>query len=186
MSQSVYEDFVRQLELIKEQYDKLGWVLIAEPHYFYSELYDSRTGKVRRVAGETDMIAIDKEGKYHIIDFKTSKKTFHDQYGPNGQKLFNPFTDLNPNQALNDSRTQERTTKAFYTDQQAMYTIMLQDNLDGAVVASRELLPFVVGWKKQYDNKDTSLGHSITAKVDGEQPITKIKNEIEETDPTTK
>jgi hypothetical protein len=52
------------------------------------------------------MIAVDREGKYHIIDFKTSKNRFHDQYGPGGQKLFNPFTDLKSDNALNDNRRQ--------------------------------------------------------------------------------
>lgn len=185
MSEDVYNDFVRQLQAVQKQYDDLGWTLIAEPHYFYSEIYDNRTGRVRRVAGETDMIAIDKEGKYHIIDFKTSKNTFHDQYGPGGQKLFNPFTDLKTDRALNDNRTQQRSTKAFYTDQQAMYTIMLQDNLDGAVVASRELLPFTISWNRTYETKETSLGTSISARMSGEKPISRIKNEIEATDPST-
>ena len=185
MSEDVYNDFVRQLRLIQKQYDDLGWVLIPEPNYFYSQLYDNRTGKVRRVAGETDMIAIDKEGNYHIIDFKTSKNTFHDVYGPGGQKMFNPFTDLKSDRALNDTRRQQRSTKEYYTDQQAMYTIMLQDNLDGAKVVSRELLPFTVAWNKEYENKDTSLGMSFSARTKGEKPIVSIKNEIEATDPTT-
>ena len=104
MDENTYNDFVRQLNLIKEEYDKLGWTLIAEPHYFYSELYDNRTGKVRRVAGETDMIAIDKQGNYHIIDFKTSKNNFHTTYGPGGVANFNSFEQIKVTHALNDTR----------------------------------------------------------------------------------
>lgn len=185
MDEEVYNDFVRQLIRIKEQYDILGWELIAEPQYFYSEIYDNRTGRVRRVAGETDMIAVDKEGKYHIIDFKTSKNRFHDEYGPGGVKSFNPFTELKSDRALNDNRQQQRSTKEFYTDQQSMYTIMLQDNLNESVVASREILPFVVGWNKEYKELDTSLGHSISARINTEKPLKSIKNEIGLTDPTT-
>ena len=38
--------------------------------------FDSKTGKRVNIAGETDMIAVDQDGGIHIIDFKTSKKSF--------------------------------------------------------------------------------------------------------------
>ena len=66
-----------------------------------------------------------------------------------------------------------------------MYAIMLSDNLNGSVVASREILPFVVGWNKEYKELNTSLGHSISARINTEKPIESIKNEIELLDPTT-
>lgn len=184
MAETVYEDFLRQLKRIKQQYDDLGWVLVAQPHYFYSTFFDNRTGSVVKIAGETDMIGIDKEGNYHVIDFKTSKKRFHDEW-VGGQKEFNPFTDLRSDMALNDQRVQARSTKDFYTDQQSLYNMMMEDNLDAPVV-SRELLPFVVSYKKSQSEKSTVLGTSFTARIDGiHQPIEKIKNEIPETDPET-
>jgi len=63
---------LQELNEIKIHYNNLGWALFAQPVYLYTEFYDSTTGQIRRIAGETDMIAVDKNGHYHIIDFKTS------------------------------------------------------------------------------------------------------------------
>jgi ATP-dependent exoDNAse (exonuclease V) beta subunit len=65
--------------------------------------YDNDSKQVRRVAGETDMIAVDKEGRYHIIDFKTSLWSYADQIDNRTKSIFNSLDSPKP-RALNDSR----------------------------------------------------------------------------------
>lgn len=57
---------IHDLYMLAEQYDRLGWVLSTEPIVWYNKFNRGW------VAGETDMVAVDREGKVHIIDFKTS------------------------------------------------------------------------------------------------------------------
>lgn len=61
------ENFVKQLVAIKEQYDRLGWKIISEPVTWRGEFKD-----VGKIAGETDLLAVDKHGDVTIIDIKTS------------------------------------------------------------------------------------------------------------------
>jgi hypothetical protein len=75
MDEKLYYKILQQLDTIRQIYIDRGWKLVTEPVYLHSELQDA-DDKIIRVAGETDMIAVDKQGRYHIIDFKTSYKTF--------------------------------------------------------------------------------------------------------------
>ena len=70
---------VSQLKEIKEYYETtLGWKLCTDPYMLCATLMVD--GKEMLVAGETDCIAIDKDGKRHIIDFKThnAEKKYHE------------------------------------------------------------------------------------------------------------
>lgn len=69
MAEDAFEDLVQQLKERKQYYEEtLGWVLDTTPHIWHCTL---RNGQ--RAAGETDMIAVDRDGKLHILDFKTTK-----------------------------------------------------------------------------------------------------------------
>lgn len=69
MSEDTFNDLVSQLKDAKRYYEEeLEWVLDTTPHVWYCTLKNGQ-----RVAGETDMIAIDKDGKIHVLDFKTTK-----------------------------------------------------------------------------------------------------------------
>lgn len=74
--------FVDIINQMRERYDyytnKLGWKLLALPLTWRANF--KNTGWV---SGETDLIGVDKEGKIHIIDFKTSKNTFEMVHTPN-------------------------------------------------------------------------------------------------------
>jgi len=58
--------------------ETLGWKLSTIPFTIRAQ-FDN----IGWVAGQTDMIGVDKNGRIHIIDFKTSKYTFGSQYTPN-------------------------------------------------------------------------------------------------------
>jgi hypothetical protein len=62
-----FEQTVKDLYLIGREYEKLEWELISDPIVWYNKF------KRGYIAGETDMIAVDKDGNIHIIDFKTAK-----------------------------------------------------------------------------------------------------------------
>lgn len=74
-SQSMSDEQIRNLVIelagLLKQFNDLGWTLITNAYTWHAEFPG-----VGRVAGETDMIGIDRDGKIHIIDFKTSKYSF--------------------------------------------------------------------------------------------------------------
>lgn len=74
-SQSMSDEQIRKLVIelagLKKQFDDLGWTLITNAYTWHAEFPG-----VGRVAGETDMLGVDQDGKIHIIDFKTSKYQF--------------------------------------------------------------------------------------------------------------
>ena len=71
MSDEQIRDLVIELAGILKQFTDLGWVLNTNAYTWHAEFPG-----VGRVAGETDMIGIDQDGKIHIIDFKTSRLQF--------------------------------------------------------------------------------------------------------------
>ena len=79
-SQSMSDEQIRKLVIelagLKKQFDDLGWTLVTNAYTWHAEFPG-----VGRVAGETDMIGIDRDGKIHIIDFKTSKYSFAETRG---------------------------------------------------------------------------------------------------------
>lgn len=150
MSEDTFNEILRQLMEIKEVYDARGWKLITDPCYLYSELQD-KEGKITRVAGETDMIAVDKDGKYHIIDFKTSYSTFVPRLV--GNTMYDRFSQALP---TIDSRTSyprnaKRTYRQQYSNQLTVYSVMLDNNTNGNV-GSISLLPWHIGYDPHSDD----------------------------------
>lgn len=78
MSDEQIRDLVIELAGILKQFTDLGWVLNTNAYTWHAEFPG-----VGRVAGETDMIGIDQDGKIHIIDFKTSRLQFAKTRGRN-------------------------------------------------------------------------------------------------------
>jgi len=70
-SESALNTLVHQLLQIHKQFDDLGWKIVSDPFTWRAEFKG-----VGKVAGETDLIAVDKTGGIHIIDIKTSKYGF--------------------------------------------------------------------------------------------------------------
>ena len=62
-----FVDTIDRLYNIGRTYEDLGWELSTDSIVWYSKLSDGY------VAGETDMLAVDRNGDIHIIDFKTAK-----------------------------------------------------------------------------------------------------------------
>ena len=65
-SKKAFANTIKDLYELAKQYRDLGWVLSTDKIVWYSEFESGW------VAGETDMIAVDKDGNIHIVDFKTA------------------------------------------------------------------------------------------------------------------
>jgi len=69
-----YDEFKRTIDQLRKAYwyytEKLQWKLLTLPLTWRAKF---NTGWM---AGETDLIAVDKDGDIHIIDFKTSMRPF--------------------------------------------------------------------------------------------------------------
>lgn len=139
MNGDTFKSIISQLKSIQEYYNSLGWTLYTQPYTWHTSRFDSKTGKRVNIAGETDMIAVDQDGGIHIIDFKTSKKSFTRKSGGK--------TDLE--KVDPGYRT---SWIGFYSEQQTMYKLMMQDNSLEFNIKSVELLPFNVKWKKDGDS----------------------------------
>lgn len=79
-SEPALNTLVHQLLQIHKQFDDLGWRIVSDPFTWRAEFKG-----IGKVAGETDLIAVDKTGGIHIIDIKTSKYGFSQQKKYNGQ-----------------------------------------------------------------------------------------------------
>jgi len=74
-----FDSLIRSLRVMYEYYtNTLGWKLTTLPFTIRAQFND-----LGWVAGQPDMIGIDKNGRVHIIDFKTSKYTFGSVLTPN-------------------------------------------------------------------------------------------------------
>ena len=58
---------IKDLYELAKQYRDLGWILSTDKIVWHSQFESGW------VAGETDMLAVDRDGNIHIIDFKTAK-----------------------------------------------------------------------------------------------------------------
>nr|DAR56590.1 MAG TPA: Mitochondrial genome maintenance exonuclease 1, DNA complex, DNA exonuclease [Crassvirales sp.] len=70
MTDAIFKDTVKEFEKIQAEFVKRGWVVDTTPYTWY---FTAPNGQ--RVAGETDLIAIDKDGNIHVLDFKTTKNS---------------------------------------------------------------------------------------------------------------
>lgn len=144
MDQKALDKFVEQCKDLKSIYDALGWELMPNRAVFTYQVYDNQTDKNVNIAGETDMIAVDKQGNYHIIDFKTSYKSFDSFFDSKGN-LINLFESV---PSSYKGKRAKRSTKEQYENQQTMYSLMVESTLDGTV-QSVEIMPFTLNYDSQ-------------------------------------
>lgn len=111
-----FKDAVTHLWNVRKVYvDVLGYTLWTAPFTIYTEDYTNEDGSSINIAGEIDMLAIDKDGRPIIIDFKTSKYPFFDENG----KLSSSFTTVG-GKATKSAQEQ-------YINQQSAYIEMLNE-----------------------------------------------------------
>ena len=149
MSKDTFDNIIKQIQDLKDIYNALGWTLVTEPCVFTTEKFDKNIGRTVRVAGETDMVAIDTLGNVHIIDFKTSYKAF-DSFIVNGE-VHNLFEEISQYKG----RSAKMSTKEYYSQQLTMYSMMVESSLESQV-STIEILP----WTMKYDPKTLYISNA--------------------------
>lgn len=119
-------DVLRQLK----SFHDLGWVVQSEKLTLYGEFKG-----VGRVAGEPDLIAIDQDGGVHMIDIKTSAKSFYD-----GEGYSSRYVDVYGA----DTWGQRFSTQTQYSNQQTAYRMLTKASL--GLDTTAELMPYVVDY----------------------------------------
>ena len=154
MAYSTFLQIQAYLWDLKDTYDYMGWKISTDPHVFYGEFIDSTTGKIIKVAGETDAIAVDRDGKYHIIDFKTSYRDYQDQYNKAGDIYNELWAGDKPSERIMSRNGAVRVMSqgTQYSMQLTMYKLMIEQSL-GEEVASLELVP----WRLRYNSNNPSV-----------------------------
>lgn len=88
-----YQAFKNLIQQLRSRYEyytvTLGWELRALPFKWRANFSD-----IGWVAGETDLVGVDKRGDIHLIDFKTSRRTFQTERIANMQLTKDYFSDL--------------------------------------------------------------------------------------------
>lgn len=146
-TENAVRELLDDLKLQQDNFDNMRWKLSTYGYTWHADF------KETKVAGVTDLIAVDEQGKIHIIDFKTSKYPFS---GPNSYFLY---------QKEVPGGTKKMSTKDDYTNQQTLYAMMIKYEL-GDDVESTELMPFVL----QYDNGNQTFPVLLVRNNDNGKP----------------
>lgn len=143
MSEEAFNSLLDRLNAIKANIEARGEKFLTNNIVLYQKYSDGT-----RVAGEVDILAVNKDGNFKIYDVKTSKYSF-------GGTYFNTKGDK-----------QRMSTKDYYTLQLSAYQDLFESQY-GVPIISLGILPFVL----TYD------GANI-AKITGEKgiPITYNRN----------
>jgi hypothetical protein len=68
MTPETFKSIITQLNQLKKRFEELKWDVYTDDFIWYGQ-----TGEGVRFAGATDMVAVDQQGRIHILDFKTTK-----------------------------------------------------------------------------------------------------------------
>ena len=176
MSDSVFNSIVSQLNELQNRFNELEWVVDTNSYTWFGEFNNGI-----KMAGETDLIAIDRSGNIHILDFKTTADL--NKYDTvleykttdlEGNEIWMPISPENVPEgaetrvsssfiddlATRRGETGKRTYAAQYARQLEAYRLLIQQQT-GRNVASLEVIPFAV----DYDTKDNVATHINSVKV---------------------
>lgn len=152
MTEELFNKIVEDLKKQKAFLDKMGYVVITDPLFWHCELFDKNKQSQGFVAGETDMVAVDKDGHIVIIDFKSSKHSWvADKNG------YIEALDLRY-KGGNWQARQKATMRDKYTDQLNSYAKMIE-SCTGLQASKLYVLgaQFDSKLKSVADNKNTVL-----------------------------
>jgi len=154
--QSMSDEQIRKLVIelagLKKQFDDLGWTLITNAYTWHAEFPG-----VGRVAGETDMIGIDRDGKIHIIDFKTSKYSFAETRGVSSlltDRFKSELNKLTIDDVKNNTPAARKVVNNINKQADGGYGAEL-DVVDGKIVVVRKDSGFFYQTNKTYGQVQT-------------------------------
>ena len=134
MSESAFIDLITSLNRIKSNMEQMGERFLADNIVLFQKYPDGT-----RVAGEVDILSIDKDGNFRIYDVKTSRYSFYDFTDRYGHKV-NYFT--------TPSATQRMSAKDYYTLQLSAYKNLFESQY-GVPVTKLAVMPFVLSYDKE-------------------------------------
>ena len=169
MPDDVFNTFIDRLTTLQERFNDLGWYVDTNEYTWYGEMKNGQ-----KIAGTTDMIAIDKEGHIHVLDFKSTasrvrfeRVTQYKQHNADGTETWINVTQFTPapegaeirvsSSFIDDIATKERGTvkgkrtyAQQYTRQLEVYRLLIQQET-GQKVTSLEVIPFYVNYDSEND-----------------------------------
>lgn len=134
MSENAFIDLITTLNRIKSNMEQMGERFLADNIVLFQKYSDGT-----RVAGEVDILSIDKDGNFRIYDVKTSRYSFYDFTDRYGHKV-NYFT--------TPSATQRMSAKDYYTLQLSAYKNLFESQY-GVPVTKLAVMPFVLSYNKE-------------------------------------
>ena len=135
MSNKVFNELVEQLYELAERFAKNGLVVDTNDYTWYGVFNGIR------VAGETDMIVIDRKGNIQIFDFKTT----------------NSRNKLNIDNIDNRSEYANRSYGAQYALQLEAYRLLIQDAMDKLGVKSKVTSFSIIPIYLTYETSDDGI-----------------------------
>lgn len=134
MSENAFIDLITSLNRIKSNMEQMGERFLADNIVLFQKYSDGT-----RVAGEVDILSIDKDGNFRIYDVKTSRYSFYDFTDRYGHKV-NYFT--------TPSATQRMSAKDYYTLQLSAYKNLFESQY-GVPVTKLAVMPFILSYNKE-------------------------------------
>ena len=134
MSENAFIDLITTLNRIKSNMEQMGERFLADNIVLFQKYPDGT-----RVAGEVDILSVDKDGNFRIYDVKTSRYSFYDFTDRYGHKV-NYFT--------TPSATQRMSAKDYYTLQLSAYKNLFESQY-GVPVTKLAVMPFVLSYDKE-------------------------------------
>lgn len=134
MSENAFIDLITSLNRIKSNMEQMGERFLADNIVLFQKYPDGT-----RVAGEVDILSVDKNGNFRIYDVKTSRYSFYDFTDRYGHKV-NYFT--------TPSATQRMSAKNYYTLQLSAYKNLFESQY-GVPVTKLAVMPFVLSYDKE-------------------------------------
>lgn len=174
MSEEAFNNLIDSLVKIKENIDKNGETFYANNIVVFTKYSDGT-----RIAGELDILAVDKNGNFKIYDIKTSKYSFGNFLDAQGNTR---------NYFYNRAAWQKMSTREYYTLQLSAYKNLFENQYD-AEITKLAILPFVLSYDKDGKSvKDIRIekGISLTYNPEVNVPLIRTKpiNSKEEVKPT--
>ncbi len=134
ISENAFIDLIATLNRVKSNMEQMGERFLADNIVLFQKYPDGT-----RVAGEVDILSIDKDGNFRIYDVKTSRYSFYDFTDRYGHKV-NYFT--------TSSATQRMSAKDYYTLQLSAYKNLFESQY-GVPVTKLAVMPFVLSYDKE-------------------------------------
>ena len=133
LSELAFSDLISSLTEIKTRMASMGETFLTDNIVLFQKYPDGT-----RVAGEVDILSIDKDGNFKIYDVKTSRYSFYDFTDRYGHTV---------NYFKNKSNTQRMSTEDYYTLQLSAYKNLFESQY-GVPVTKLRVLPFVLSYSK--------------------------------------